>query len=70
MQESFGASEYLVKANQRSGPSCVWPWFYEQALVCLSNKSKSTRADVDHFLAKWRVTVFVSNCFGLIYVSI
>jgi len=25
----------------------------EQALVCLSNKQKSTRADVDHFIAKW-----------------
>jgi len=23
----------------------------EQALVCLSNKKKSTRADVDHFIA-------------------
>ena len=43
---------------------------YEQALVCLSNKQKSTRADVDHFIAKWRVTVVFSNCFRLIYLAI
>ena len=42
----------------------------EQALVCLSNKKKSTRADVDHFIAKWRVTVFFSNCFRQIYLAI
>jgi len=43
---------------------------YEQALVCLSNKKKSTRADVDHLIAKWRVTVVFSNCFRLIYSAI
>jgi len=42
----------------------------EQALVCLSNKEKTTRADVDHFIAKWRITVFFSNWFGLIYLAI
>jgi len=37
----------------------------EQALVCLSN-----RAIVDAFIAKWRITVFFSNCLGLIYLAI
>jgi len=31
---------------------------------------KSTRADVDHLLATWRVTVFFSNCVGLLYLAI
>jgi len=33
----------------------------KQALVCLINKCKSTRAmraDVDNFIAKWRITFF------------
>jgi len=30
---------------------------HEQALVCLSNKKKLTRADIDNFIAKWRITV-------------
>jgi len=30
----------------------------EQSLDCLSNIKKSTRADVDLFIAKWRITVF------------
>ena len=42
----------------------------EQALVCLCNKYKTTRADVDHLFAKWRRTVFFSNSFGLIYLAI
>jgi len=33
-----------------------------QALVWLSNKKISTPADVDHFIANWRITVFFSNC--------
>ena len=42
---------------------------YEQALVCLSNKQKSTRADVDHLFAKWRNPVFL-NGVGLICLAI
>jgi len=30
---------------------------YEQALVCLSNRKLSTRAEDVHFIAKWRITV-------------
>ena len=30
----------------------------------------STRAEVVHFIAKWRKTVFSSNGFGLIYIAI
>jgi len=29
----------------------------EQALVCLSNREKSTRAEGGHFIATWRITV-------------
>ena len=29
----------------------------------------STRAEGVHFIAKWRITVFSSNCFGLIYLA-
>jgi len=42
----------------------------EQALVFLSNNQKPTRADVDHLFAEWRITVFFSNCVGLIYLAI
>jgi len=45
--------------------------FYEQALVRPSNKKKSTRADVDDFIAKWRITVFFSKLFWpIIYLAI
>ena len=30
----------------------------------------STRAEVVHFIAKWRMTVFLLNCFGLICLAI
>jgi len=43
---------------------------YEQALVCLSNTKKSTRADVDHLLATWRITVGNSYWVGLISLAI
>jgi len=44
---------------------------YVQALVCLSNTSKSsTQADVKHLFTKWRTTVVFSNCLGQIYVAI
>ena len=39
---------------------------FEQALVCPANKLKSTRADVDHAFATWRIAVFFSNCVSLI----
>jgi len=32
-------------------------------------KKKSTRVDVDHLFAKWRITVSFSNYVGLIYLA-
>jgi len=29
-----------------------------------------TRAEDEHFIAKWRIPVFCLNCFGLIYLAI
>jgi len=45
---------------------------YEQALVNLSNREivDATRADGVHFIAKLRITVFPSKCFGLLYLTI
>jgi len=42
----------------------------EQAFICLLIETFSTRAEDDNFIAKCRMTVFFSNCCGLIYLAI
>ena len=63
----FNTIASLLRNIRRPPPA---PW-HEQALVCLSNIEKlSTRAEGVHFIAKWRITVFFTNRFGLIYLAI
>ena len=51
--------------------------FFRGAHFCMSRpqfafliEKLSTRAEVVHLIAKWRITVFFSNSFGLIYLTI
>ena len=59
-----GGSSCLVEDE------CRAVGFYEQALVCLLIEKLSTRVDDVRFIAKLQITVFFSNCGGLMYLAI